>query len=290
MPCPSVAEADASPVLRILSDLHLFDADSRIRNPEQLAPLFAGVDHLVLNGDTCDTERDLPAAELDHLLEFFRARLPRVTFLTGNHDPAISEQHELLLANGEVWVTHGDVLFAEATPWSTLRDELARRIDLQLAAAPAAERHTVATRLQAHRAACRNLPREFDQRATSTLARLNRLRITLFPPRKIIAMLRAWRDTPRLATDLAAAQRPSARVIITGHIHHPGVWTRPCGRVVINTGAFGPPRGALLVDLHAGVLNVRKVTQRGSDFHPGARVAEIALAAGHPASLASPHA
>lgn len=282
MPCPSVAEADASPVLRILSDLHIFDADSRIRDPAQLAPLFTGVDHLLLNGDTCDTERELPPAELAGLVAFFRSRVPQVTFLTGNHDPAISEQHELLLANGAVWVTHGDVLFPEATPWSTLRDELARRIDQELATATAAERHTIATRLRAHRAACRNLPREFDQRATSAFARLHRLRITLFPPRKIIAMLRAWRDTPRLAADLAAAQRPSARVIITGHIHHPGVWTRPCGRVVINTGAFGPPRGALLVDLRDGVLTVRKVAQRGGDFHPGERVAEIALAAGHP--------
>ena len=290
MPCPSVAEPDALPVLRILSDLHIFDADSRIRDPEQLAPLFAGVDHLVLNGDTCDTERDLPADELAGLLEFFRRRVPRVTLLTGNHDPAISELHELLLANGEVWVTHGDVLFPEATPWRTLRAELARRIDHQLAAAPAEERHTLATRLRAHRAACQKLPREFDRRATTAIARLHRLSITLFPPRKIIAILRAWRDTPRLAADLAAAQRPSARVIITGHIHNPGVWTRPCGRVVINTGAFGPPRGALLVDLHGGVLTVRKVTARGGRFHPGARVAEIALAAGHSASLVSPHA
>ncbi len=277
-------------MLRILSDLHIFDADSRIREPEQLVPLFTGVDHLILNGDTCDTERDLAAAEFAGLLEFFRNRVPRVTFLTGNHDPAISELHELMLANGEVWVTHGDVFFPEATPWSTLRDELARRIDHHLAAAPAEERHTIATRLRAHRAACHQLPREFDQRAASALARLHRLSITLFPPRKIIAMLKAWRDTPRLAADLAAAQRPSARVIITGHIHHPGVWTRPCGRVVINTGAFGPPWGALLVDLHNEVLTVRKVAQRGGAFHPGERVAEIALAAGAPSSLASSHA
>ncbi|HEY0969080.1 MAG TPA: metallophosphoesterase [Opitutaceae bacterium] len=277
-------------MLRVLSDLHLFDADSRVRRAAQLTPLFHGVDHLVLNGDTCDTERDLPAEELARLLAFFRASVPRVTILTGNHDPAISEQHELLLADGQIWVTHGDVLFPEATPWSTLREELIRRIDRGLAATPEDERHTVAARLRVHRAACLHLPREFDQRATSPLARLNRLRITLFPPHKILAMLRAWRDTPRLAADLAAAQRPSARVVITGHIHNPGVWTRPCGRVVINTGAFGPPRGALLVDLVGSQLTVRKVVERDGHFHPGKVVAEIPLAAGRPASLGSAHA
>lgn len=277
-------------MLRVLSDLHLFDADSRVRRPEQLTPLFHGVDHLVLNGDTCDTERDLPPEELRRLLAFFRAAAPQVTILTGNHDPAISEQHELLLADEQIWITHGDVLFAEATPWSTLRDELARRIDRGLADYPEADRHRVATRLRVHRAACRNLPREFDQRATSPLARLNRLRITLFPPRKLLAMLRAWRDAPRLAADLAAAQRPTARVVINGHIHNPGVWIRPCGRVVINTGAFGPPRGALLVDLVDHRLTVRKVEERRGYFHPGKVVAEIPLAASRPLSLGSAHA
>lgn len=277
-------------MLRILSDLHLFDADSRVRQAEQLTPLFHGVDHLVLNGDTCDTERDLPVDELERLLAFFRASVPRVTILTGNHDPAISDQHELLLADGQVWVTHGDVLFPEATPWSTLRAELIRRIEHGMAAIPAAERHTIAARLRVHRAACLNLAREFDHRATSPLARLNRLRITLFPPHKILAMLRAWRDTPRLAAGLAAAQRPSARVVITGHIHNPGVWTQPCGRVVINTGAFGPPRGALLVDLVDQRLVVRKVVEQAGQFHPGKVVAEIPLAAGRPLSLGSAHA
>lgn len=277
-------------MLRVLSDLHVFDADSRVRRLEQLTPLFSGVSHLVLNGDTCDTERGLPAEEPAQLQAFFRANVPTVTFLTGNHDPAISDQHELLLADGQVWVTHGDVLFPEATPWSTLRAELARRIDLGLTALPASERNSVAARLRVYRAACRNLPREFDHRATSALDRLNRLRITLFPPRKVLAMLRAWRDTPRLAADLAAAQRPSAHVVITGHVHHPGVWTRPCGRTVINTGAFGPPRGALLVDLEPDRVTVRRVRERDGAFHPGEPVATIALAATGRTPLRSLHA
>lgn len=277
-------------MLRILSDLHFHDAESRVRQLEQLVPLLTGVDHLVLNGDTCETERGLTAAMLQHVTSFFQDRVPRVTFVTGNHDPAISETHELLLADGRVWVTHGDVLFADATPWSTLRDELERRIGLALATLPQSEWPSVETRLRVNRAACVGLPREFDHEATGLASRLNRLRVTLFPPHKVLAMLRAWRDTPRLAAELAAAQRTSAQVVVTGHIHNPGVWRRPCGRVVVNTGAFGPPRGALAVDLVGDHLAVRRVTERAGRFHPGKVIAEIPLVAAGRVQLGSLHA
>lgn len=276
-------------MLRILSDLHYLDADSRVRTLSQLDPLLEGVDHLVFNGDTCDTSHAVGPDELAGIVAHFTARVPRVTFLTGNHDPGISDTHELSLAGGAVWVTHGDVLFPGATPWSTLRAELQRRIDAALAedagtGIPAAD--PIARRLRAHRRACHGLPREFNHVARDPWSRLNRLRITLFPPRKLLAMLAAWRDTPRLAADLAAQHRPSAQVIITGHIHFPGVWRRPGGRTVINTGAFGPPRGALLVDLESTGLTVRHVRERGGSFRPGETVAAIPLAG--PASAALP--
>lgn len=277
-------------MIRILSDLHFHDADSRVRRLEQLDPLLAGVDHLILNGDTCETERGLAAARLQQVTSFFQDRVPRVTFVTGNHDPAISETHELMLAERRVWVTHGDVLFADATPWSTLRDELERRIGQALAPLPRSEWQAVETRLRVNRAACVGLPREFDHEATGILSRLNRLRITLFPPRKVLAMLQAWRDLPRLAAELAATQRPSAQVIVTGHVHNPGIWSRPCGRVVINTGAFGPPRGALSVDLVGDHLTVRRVAERAGRFHPGRVIAEIPLVATGQVPLGSVHA
>lgn len=273
-------------MLRILSDLHFFDAASRVRRLEQLDPLLSGIDALVLNGDTCDTESDLKPEQTAAVTGFFNARVPAVTYVTGNHDPTISDTHELLLAGGLVWVTHGDVFFADATPWCTQQPELARRISGRLAAESAAERHTVATRLRVHREACRGLPPAFDSALTSPAARLHRLCLTLFPPRKVLAMLRAWRDTPRLAAELAAAQRPSARVIVSGHIHHAGVWPRPDGRVVVNTGTFGPPRGALVVDLDDHRLVVRRVAERRGLFHPGDAIAEFALA-GPPAAALS---
>jgi hypothetical protein len=48
--------------------------------------------------------------------------------------------------------------------------------------------------------------------------------------------------------------------------------------VVINTGSFTRPLGALAVDLRDGALQVRAVERRGSHYHPGEQRAEFALA------------
>jgi hypothetical protein len=119
------------------------------------------------------------------------------------------------------------------------------------------------------REACLRLPPEEVSQTKGGFARLHRMLFDLFPPRRALAMLRVWRAAPRLAADLAAAQRPGARFIVLGHIHFPGIWRQPDGRVVIDTGSFAPPLGGTLVDLTAEFLTVRKITRRGGRFHPG---------------------
>ncbi len=266
-----------TPPTRILSDLHLGDERSSLREPAQLAPLLDGVGALVLNGDTCDTQHDLDPAEVAALKGFFAARVPQVTFVTGNHDPDISAAHELALADSRVWCTHGDVLFDDIAPWSRLRPELARRLALIRARHPAADWHAIATRLPMMREACLRLPCEHTAKLGGALAKLERAARDLFPPTRALAMLRTWMTAPRLAARLAAAQRPAARLIVTGHIHFPGV-RRSGGRVVVNTGSFSPPLGARCVDLADGTVRVRRIERRGGNFHPGRVVAEFALA------------
>ncbi len=268
----------AAPLLRILSDLHLGDERSSLRDPAQLAPLLEGVGELVLNGDTCDTQHDLGPAEVAALKEFFTARVPSVTFLTGNHDPDISAAHELELADGRVWVTHGDVLFDDIAPWSRLRPELARRLALIRPRHPTADWTNISTRLPMMREACLKLPCEHASRlGGGVLTKLQRAARDLFPPNRALAMLRAWAAAPRLAARLAAAQRPAARLIVTGHIHFPGV-RRSGGRTVVNTGSFSPPLGARCVDLAGGTVRVRRVERREDIFYPGRVVAEFPLA------------
>ena len=86
-------------MLRILSDLHVFDVHGQIRDFRQLEPLLVGVKTLVLNGDCCEMRRGVVMQDVAGLQRFLRERVAEVVFVTGNHDPDISDIHELLLAD-----------------------------------------------------------------------------------------------------------------------------------------------------------------------------------------------
>src|SRR5262245_59966341 len=123
-------------MIRILSDLHLHDARTQVRELAQLAPLLSGVRTLVLNADTCETRRGATPAQVAELRAFFRQRVPEVVYLTGNHDPDISDTHEVLLSGGRVWVTHGDACFDDLTPWARCVPEIRRLVAAKRAADP----------------------------------------------------------------------------------------------------------------------------------------------------------
>jgi predicted phosphodiesterase len=266
-------------MLRILSDLHVYDARSQVRDLRQLEPLLAGVQTLVINGDSCEMRPGVPSPDVAQLLAFFRARVPEVRFVTGNHDPDISEAHELLLAGGRVWVTHGDVCFDDLTPWSRKQPDLVRAVKQLLTAEPGADYREVGTRLRIARAAARIVGVEIDPADTRVTAQFVRLWDTFFPPRQILAMLRAWRDLPALAATLAIEQRPRAQVVVTGHVHFPGIWRLPPGPTVINTGSFFSPLGGHLVDVEDDRVQVRRIRRRAGQFEAGRLMAEIPLRA-----------
>ena len=266
-------------MLRILSDLHCYDARSQVRDLRQLEPLLAGVRTLVINGDSCEMRPGVPVPDVARLQDFFRTRVPEVVFVTGNHDPDISDTHELLLAEGRVWVTHGDACFDDLTPWSRMLPQLRRAVHGLLAADPAADYRDVATRLRIARQAARIVGTEIDPADAGFQATLVRLWDTFFPPTQIFAMLRAWRDLPVLAASLAQAQRPTAQVVVTGHVHFPGVWVRPLHPAVINTGSFFSPLGGHLVDVERERVVVRRIRRRSGQFEPGRLVGQIPLIA-----------
>jgi predicted phosphodiesterase len=267
-----------APLLRILSDLHLGDERSWLRDPAALAPLLDGVDSLLLNGDTCDTQHDISPVEVAALKQNFAARVPQITFLTGNHDPDISDAHELALADGHVWVTHGDVLFDDIAPWSRQQPELARRLAVLRSNHSATDWQEIGPRLRMMREASRHLPREQPPGSGGRTVRLRRMARDLFPPTRALAMLRAWTAAPGRAGRLAAAQRPAARFVVMGHIHFPAVRRLRDGRVFINTGSFSPPLGALCVDLVGPTLRVRQIIGQRDAFRPGRVIAEFPLA------------
>lgn len=266
----------ASPMLRILSDLHFRDATSRLRRLEDLEPLLAGVDTLWLNGDSCDNQSGMPAAAVEELRTFFRARVPHVEFLTGNHDPDISDCHWCTTPDRRLQATHGDVFLPDAVPWSRLRSLLHQRIQTAMTQHPVLDATSLDGRLALHRIACNGLPRECDPERGDRWHRLRRLAREFWPPRQPLEMLRAWRSLPDRVAAVAPAWFPGAQVIVTGHVHFPRVWRRGA-LTIVNTGAFTGPLGAYLVDLVGDRVAVRRLRLLRGCWQAGDLVREIAL-------------
>ena len=267
---------------RIFSDLHYGDRATRLRSLTQLNPLLDGVEELVLNGDTLDTRHgphpQRTAQARAEVEAYFGSCAPAITHLTGNHDPDISGHHALELAGGQVFVTHGDIIFDDVVPWGRDADYFRARITGGLDALDHHTRQQLAPRLAVFRAACLALPQRHQAEPNPFKYALHLAADTVWPPLRTYRILRAWLDTPELAAAIAAAHRPTARFMLIGHTHRPGVWRTSSGLTVINTGSVCRPFGAYCVDLTPDRLAVRRIESRAAEFHPGPVIAEFALA------------
>ena len=266
-------------VIRILSDLHYRDR-AGLQHFESLAPLFNGISHLVLNGDTLEARHPHSTELITEVRRFIdRAPVP-VTLVAGNHDPEISNQAELSFAGGLVWATHGDIFWDSAAPWSRYARLMARLISEERRRRKiTAENGSLVDLLSAHQAAHVRSGAPHDPLLQDRKAHLRRLASTLLPPTQIIRMLQAWREGPARARTWAQRHRPDARFVLFGHIHYPGVWKAGSGgATVINTGSFEPPFGGLCVDISTTSLAVRAIVREGKEYRPGPIRCEFPLA------------
>ncbi len=269
----------SAPRIRIFSDLHFGDPRGTLPSLEALTPLFGDADELVFNGDTVDTLVTVENRPLQTLRAWIAALGRPVTLLSGNHDPDISDHAELSLRDDRVWITHGDVLFPDIAPWSCHAAEITRRLATLAAEHPSANPAGIETRLRLNRLACAQIHEPSASRNPGSFARACRLAHSLLPPTRVLAMLRAWREAPRLAAELARASRARARVVVLGHTHHPGVWTPPGSPriTIINTGSFTRPFGAAFVELVGERVRVTRIARSGSALRPGRVLADFDL-------------
>jgi predicted phosphodiesterase len=270
-------------LVRILSDLHFGDHASRVDELTQLNPLLDGVAHLVLNGDTLDTRpgpRPAFTAECRAAVTaFFPARVPQTTYLTGNHDADFSPEHRLDLADGRVFVTHGDIFFDDIVPWSHDAAFIGRRLAEEFHALPREFHDQLDHRLALYRRVAAAIPQRHQSERHKLKYVLHYLADTIWPPLRIVRVLRAWRHAPGLAAEVARRHRPSARFVVKGHTHRPGVWRMPDGVTVINTGSFCPPLGGSCVDVTTDTVAVRRIELRAGEFHAGETLGMFRLAA-----------
>lgn len=267
---------------RILSDLHFGDRASRVTELARLRPLLAGAAHVVLNGDTLDTR---PGPDPQHTAEaiaavheFFPREVPRVTYLSGNHDADFSREHTLDLAGGDIFVLHGDVLFDDIVPWSRDAPFIRRELATAHAKRPRIGGETLDERFTLFRRVAASIPQRHQSEKNPLKYALSFLIDTAWPPLRVVEILRAWRRLAPNAADFVQRHRPQARFVITGHTHRPGIWRMARDLVVINTGSYCPPLGGTVVDITGSTLVVRRVDFRRGEFHPGPKLAEFPLA------------
>ncbi|MDO8543448.1 MAG: hypothetical protein Q7S40_23665 [Opitutaceae bacterium] len=264
---------------RILSDIHYGDRASIVGNLGQLQPLTESAACLVLNGDTLDTRAGpLPAhtQTCREEVQAFAASLPEAVLISGNHDPDLVPKHMLELAGGQVIVTHGDVLFDDIVPWGRDAHLIRRRIAAALAARVGG-RLGLDERFAIWRAVAATIPQRHQSERNPLKYAVRFAADTVWPPLRIVRILRAWKRAPSLAADFAREHWPGARFIVIGHTHRPGVWSPAGGPVVINTGSFCPPLGGFAVDIEPARLQVRQIQRRGHAFHADRLIATFAL-------------
>lgn len=270
------------PLTRIFSDIHYGDRASRVNRLGQLRPLLDGVTQLVLNGDTFDTrpgpDPDYTAQLRGEVSAFIGSAGIPTTLLTGNHDPDLTANHAVDLAEERVFVTHGDVVFDNIVPWSNDAPEISRLLAAEFAKLPPDILDRLDDHLALWRRVCAAIPQRHQSERNGLKYALRFASDTIWPPTRVFRVLAAWRRAPKLAAALTRRHRPLAQFILNGHTHRPGIWRTDLGVTVINTGSFCPPTGGFVVDLTASQLTVRRTESRGDEFHAGGVLAQFTLA------------
>ncbi len=269
--------------IRIVSDLHVGHKASVIDSLEALAPLAEGVDWLIFNGDTLELKYgDLDAEHYDANIEKQRFEEEtakwgcKVSVITGNHDPEITDLHSLSILDGRVFITHGDGLFPNIAPWSSNIDNLqkhAAKIDPQATGTTEKELHDY---LQLHKQVT-ILAHKDDKKYNPTL--WGKMKIFLhqaWPPTTPFRILKSWSEVPARAISLTKRFGLSPKFIVVGHTHNPATWKRG-DQTVINLGSYFPWPGARCIDIEGDTLRIRKIRKKQNDIKIGRTIASFDL-------------
>jgi predicted phosphodiesterase len=271
---PPVTAEIAGPV-RVLSDLHLVHDASRVKRVASLRPLLEGAENVVFNGDTCELVysgwRQRSEEMRDELVALCGELGATPWFTCGNHDPWISQFGWLTAEGGRVFITHGDLVLRNPSPWN--RECLQRKREILALLRDRGEgdgslRYRWETLQQLNRAM-------IPESAKAGSSRFNSLILNaLCPPERAFQILRVWALQARHADAFVRRFAPDCRAFIYGHFHRPLVAQRG-GRFLCNTGAFVAKNESLVVDVAQGVVTAREVDRGAGDFRPGREVGRM---------------
>ena len=236
----------------IISDLHMGHDGAKAVTARSLAKVFDGIDELIINGDVAELDyprfRKKALAEVESLKAMTDQMGIRLRFLTGNHDPLVSDDHMATFFNGEVVAMHGHAVHPGITPWWPSSPRLRRGFDRELEAMDELTRSSPLGPLEAARTTCAQEWARVQPTLKARGTRPSRLNFLLRRPHAPLQILWYWATYPRRCADFAHRYLPDCRVLIVGHSHRHGIWRR--GHLtIINTGAYrfpGKPRGVVI--------------------------------------------
>lgn len=247
----------------IMSDLHLGRQPWRA-TADMLRRVWEGFDHLIINGDVAElydpryiAEAEKQTLRLQELCETDKITL---TLIAGNHDPYVTEQRYLYLADGKILLTHGDTIDPAIAPWCDTAPLMRQTFHSTIASFPIENREMLETRLTAtHHAALAKW--EFIKNDLHSVGFKRMLR----RPWSFYHVIRYWQRFPHEATKFMAYYAPSASMLITGHTHRQGYWTVGA-RTVINTGAFAFPGQPHVVAVEGSKVDYYRLVRQNEQY------------------------
>ena len=257
--------------VRILSDLHLAHPGSTVSDVRQLYPLLEGAGTLLFNGDTFELRKEALRKRAEEcrseLEELCRELGVDPVFMTGNHDPRISGHHYFDLCGGKVFLTHGDILYEDVSPWSKLIADMREVLDRIRREYPPDYLNDLELSLNA----AKRIAAETRVRKAIRVGSFRTLRTLLaeaWPPHRPAMILKTWLCSHYRGHEVRNRFRPKADFIIYGHTHR-ALLHEHAGKHVINTGAFMPLSRAMVVEIKGGEVIVNEISRRAGAFQKG---------------------
>jgi len=243
----------------ILSDTHLSGNGQGAGSADALRPLWQDADELIFNGDLAELSdpkwRVHAARQVMRLQDLCEEDGVRLTMLSGNHDPLLTDRRFLRLCHGEVFLTHGDMLHPAISPWTSHARQLRDLHDDALKQLELVDRAQLDQQAMAA-AHASNL--KWDHLAEHRPPERGFVMNKLDHARKVAKVLWFWHQLPKLAAQFAQRYAPDARFFIFGHIHRAGIWHFG-HQTIINTGSYHCPRNPHAVVIQDQTLAVHRV-------------------------------
>ena len=267
----------------IISDVHVKNSNGWKEQIDGLREVWAKAGTVVFNGDTVGGRETNNGTSTEEILTYISKLCAKdgteAVFLAGNSDYFLDVAKHLLLVEGRILITHGDVIFPEMSPWYDNANLYKAARDSALQQMPQKLRSTLEGQLASTREAVVKLANsnscEKNNGSFSSCIK-KKLESYLAKPCRGWAIIQAWQKMPSMAAKFTTQYADEAKFIIIGHTHRAGVW-QIADKIVVNTGSFAGFSWPFIVHVTDDKLFVQKLVRKQKKFFPDKTIASFSL-------------